>query len=253
MVWSVGEVARQAGISVRTLHHYDEVGLVVPTVRTAAGHRRYDHPDLRRLQRVLAYRELGFRLDQIATLLDDETTPPVERLLRQHAAVSARIEHLQRVAAAIEKTMEAHRMGIRLTPQEMLDVFGDFDPLEQADEAQERWGDTDAYQQSQVRTSSYTKDDWLRLTAEGDAVLAGFAAAFAAGQPATGDEATAAAEAHRLHISRWFYDCSYEMHRGLAEMYVADERFTAYYERVATGLAHYVHDAVHANADRAGS
>lgn len=76
------------------------------------------------------------------------------------------------------------------------------------------------------------------------------AAALQSGLPATSDEATAAAEAHRQQISRWFYECDYDMHRGLAEMYVADPRFTERYERIAPGLAVYVRDAINANADR---
>jgi hypothetical protein len=115
---------------------------------------------------------------------------------------------------------------------------------------QERWGDTDAYQQSTRRTSSYTKDDWLRIKAEQEAAGVRFAEVMAAGLPADGPEAMAAAEEHRLLIDRYFYDLSREAHVGLAEMYVADPRFTKNYEDVAPGLAQYVHDAILANAAR---
>ena len=141
-------------------------------------------------------------------------------------------------------------MGIDLEPHEIREVFGDHDPTEHLEEARERWGDTDAYAQSHARTSAYTKQDWLRVKAEADDVERRFAEAMAAGRPADDPSVTAIAEEHRQHISRSFYDCSLEMHTGLAEMYVADERFTAHYDRVAPGLARYVHDAVHANAAR---
>jgi len=133
----------------------------------------------------------------------------------------------------------------------MFEVFGDFDPTEHAEEAEQRWGGTDAYTESRRRTSSYRKEDWLQIKAEAGAVEQRLAAALASGLPADRAEAMAAAEAHRAHISRWFYDCGYDIHRGLAQMYVADERFAAHYDRQAAGLAQYVHDAIIANADRA--
>ena len=246
---TVGEVSRLAGVTVRTLHHYDRIGLLRPGGRTAAGYRVYDDDDLARLQQVLAYRELGFGLDGIAALLDDPTGDPMLRLRRQHELVLARLARLREVAAVLERTMEAHAMGIRLTPGEMLEVFGDHDPAEHAAEAEQRWGETDAWKQSQRRTSGYTKADWLRVRDEADAINREFAAAQAAGEPAAGGRARAAAEEHRQHISRWFYDVPYPMHRGLAEMYLADPRFTKTYEDVAPGLARYVHDAIIANAE----
>jgi hypothetical protein len=113
-------------------------------------------------------------------------------------------------------------------------------------EAQERWGDTDAYRESQRRTASYTEADWERIKAEAESITRRFGELFAAGAPADGPAATALAEEHRAHISRWFYDCPKQMHRGLGDMYVSDPRFTANYDRIAPGLAQYVRDAIHA-------
>ena len=248
--WSVGAVARLAGVTVRALHHYDRIGLLRPSVRSGAGYRGYDQADLARLQRVLAYRELGFSLEDIGRLLDDPDSDPVAQLRQQHELVLERMERLAQIAAVLERTMEAHTMGIKLTAEEMLEVFGEHDPTQYADEVQERWGDTDAYQQSTRRTSSYTKDDWIRIKAEQEAAGARFAELMAAGLPADGPEAMAAAEEHRLLINRYFYDLSREAHVGLAEMYVTDPRFTKNYEDVAPGLAQYVHDAILANAAR---
>jgi DNA-binding transcriptional MerR regulator len=247
---SVGDVARLAGVTVRTLHHYDRIGLLRPQTRSAAGYRGYHQADLARLQRILAYRELGFSLDDIAGLLDDPSSDPVAQLRRQHGLVLERMERLTQIAAVLERTMEAHAMGIRLTAEEMLEVFGDHDPTRYAEEVEERWGDTDAYWQSAERTSSYTKEDWIRIKAEQQAIDDRLAAALAAGLPATSTEAMAAAEEHRQHISRYFYDVSSQAHVGLAEMYIADPRFTENYERTAPGLAQYVHDAIYANALR---
>jgi len=139
-------------------------------------------------------------------------------------------------------------MGANLSPEDRLEVFGADDPDQYADEAVQRWGDTDAYRTAAGRTSSYDRQDWLELQREGDEVEQRLADLLAAGNPADGDAAMAAAEAHRQHITRWFYDCSPQVHVGLAQMYVADSRFTAHFERRAPGLARYVHDAIVANA-----
>ncbi len=250
MSHTVGTVARMAGITVRTLHHYDEIGLLSPGDRSDAGYRRYDDADLERLQRILFYRELGFGLDDIRTVITDGGADASAHLRRQHAMLRDRIRRLERMAAAVEKAMEARTMGIPLTPEERLEVFGDFDPDQYADEVEERWGDTDAYRESQRRTSSYTKADWQRMKDETQANGERIAAAMKAGLPADSAEAMDAAEEHRLHISRWFYDCSSEIHVGLAEMYIADPRFTATYEKIAPGMAQYLHDAILANAAR---
>ncbi len=251
MDYSVGQVARLAGVTVRTLHHYDEIGLLPPSGRMASGYRNYSHGDLVRLQRVLGYRELGFGLDTIAEILDDPDITPLEHLRRQHELLTNRVGRLHQQLTAIEKTMEAHQMGIALNPEEMFEVFGDFDPTEHAAEAEQRWGGTDAYRESHRRTSSYTREDWQRIKASGEEVEQELLLAMSTGLPATSVEAMAAAEAHRANIRRWFYECGYQIHRGLADMYVADPRFTVHYEDRAPGFAAYVHDAIHANADRA--
>jgi DNA-binding transcriptional MerR regulator len=249
--FTVGQVAELAGVTVRTLHHYDEIGLVSPRERTPAGYRRYSDADTERLHQVLSYRELGFSLEEIATILDDPEADATSHLRRQHRLLTERIARLELMVAAVEKAMEATQMGIRLTPEERFEVFGDHDPGVYDDEARDRWGETDAYKESQRRASGYTKDDWLRIKAEGAAIEQGLATALAAGVAPTSEDAMDLAEQHRQQITRWFYDCPYAMHRGLADMYIGDPRFTAHYEDVAPGLGQYLHDAIHANADRA--
>jgi DNA-binding transcriptional MerR regulator len=239
-------------VTVRTLHHYDRIGLVRPSERTAAGYRSYDVRDLDRLQQVLVYRELGFPLEEVATLLDDPDADPAAHLRRQHRLLRDRLERTQAMVAAVEKEMEARQMGISLTPEERFEVFGEHDPAQYDAEVEERWGDTEAWAQSRRRTSAYTKDDWLRITAEAADVERRFAEALRSGVPADSATALDLAEEHRQHISRWFYDCPPEMHAGLGRMYVEDDRFTAHYDDIAPGLAQYVSTAVQANAARQG-
>ncbi|MBU7598121.1 MerR family transcriptional regulator [Streptomyces sp. P38-E01] len=246
---SVGRVASLAGVTVRTLHHYDELGLLTPGERTRAGHRRYSDADLDRLQRILFYRELGFPLEEVALLLDDPRTDPLEHLRRQHRALTGRIEQLRKMAAAVQRTLEAQTMGVNLTPEEKFEVFGDHDPDLHEAEAEERWGGAEAYRQSRRRAASYTKEDWQRIMAEHDGLCRRLAALRESGEPAGSVRATDLAEEHRAWIGH-HYECGYEMHRGLADMYVADERFTATYDAFGPGLAAYLREAVHANANR---
>lgn len=143
-------------------------------------------------------------------------------------------------------------MGILLTPEEQFEIFGENYYGEQfAAEAEQRWGDTPAYQQSRQRTAAYTKDDWIQIKAEADANERGLVEAMRSGAAPDSEGAMDLAEAHRQGITKWFYDCGYDIHRGLAEMYVADERFSKHYDDLAPGLARYVHEAILANAARA--
>ena len=248
MDYPVGTVARLAGVTVRTLHHYDDIGLLSPSGRTDAGYRRYDDADLERLQLIRYYRELGFPLEEIATILDDPRSDPAAHLRRQRGLLTDRIRRLQEMVTAIDLAMEANRVGINLTPEERFEVFGDQDPEQYAAEAEQRWGGSTAYQESVRRTQGYGKEDWLRHKAENAEWGERLAALMAAGTPADSPEAMDLAEEHRRLISQWFYECTYEIHTGLADMYVADPRFTEYYERIRPGMAAYLHEAIHANA-----
>jgi len=250
--YTVGQVADLAGVTIRTLHHYGQIGLLEPAERSSTGYRRYSASDLQRLQHILFYRELGFPLDEIAVILDDPGADSRAHLSRQHTLLRNRIGRLEAMIAAVEKELEAHSMGINLTPEEKFEIFGESYSENYETEAEQRWGNTEAWKQSQQRTAKLGKKEWTELKEAGDDLNRRMAAAMAAGTAADSSEAMDLAEEHRAGIGR-FYDCSHEMHRGLADMYLADERFTRNYEDVAPGLAQWVHDAIHANADRAGA
>ena len=255
---TVGQVARQYGVTVRTLHHYDEVGLLTPSERTSSGYRVYTPPDLQRLATVVVYRRLGFGLDEIADLLDG-ATPVVDHLRRQRAVVETKVAEMTELIAALDRAIHAKDVAAQkeddmtdrpATDAELRDLFGpEFDDS-YAKEAEERWGESAAWAQSQARTSTYTKADWQAVKDETDAINAAFVEAMEAGEPATAVAAMDAAEAARRQIDDRFYPCSPEFHRNLADMYVADPRFTATYDRIRPGMAQYVRDAVHANAAR---
>lgn len=233
----IGEVARAAGVSVRTLHHWEEVGLVVPAGRGPNGYREYGERDVARVRSVVAWRELGLSLDDIRLLLNDGVT--TDLLEQQHALLTEEADRVVARRDAVRRALEGRRMGIELDPAEAREVFGDRDPGEHADEVEERWGGSDAYAESHRRTSSYSKDDWLRLGAEQEDLEARMAAAMASGEPGV-----KLAREHQALISRWFYACTPEIHLGLAEMYVTEPRFQAHYDERAPGLAQWLRNAI---------
>ncbi|PZG03109.1 MerR family transcriptional regulator [Nonomuraea aridisoli] len=250
MSLSVGQVARLAGVTVRTLHHYDEIGLLTPGERTHAGYRRYTDADLIRLQHILLYRELGFPLDEIAVILDHPHTDELTHLRRQHELLTRQADHLHQVITAVERAIHANTTGITLTPEERFEIFGHFTPEHHEPEVQRRWGHTPEYAESRRRVASYTKADWLQINADTSALNDDLAAACEAGLPPDSPHAMDLAERHRGHITRWFYDCGHELHRCLGDLYVQDHRFTAVYDAITPGLAAYLRQAIHANARR---
>ncbi|MEA2002061.1 MAG: MerR family transcriptional regulator [Actinomycetota bacterium] len=247
---TVGAVARLAGVTVRTLHHYDEIGLVVPERRAESGYRIYERSEVERLQEVLFFRELGFGLEEIKRIV---TQPAYDRqvaLERQKALLKARAEHLLMMVDAVTTAAQAQKRGINMSTEEMLEVFGDFDPTQHQQEAEERWGDTAAYQQSAARTSRYTKQDWQRLKQETEAINQRLLDLMEVGAAPESSAAMEIAEAHRAHITKWFYDCSRTNHSGLGQMYVADHRFKENIDKAGEGLAEYLSAAIAANALR---
>jgi DNA-binding transcriptional MerR regulator len=226
--------------------------LLRPSGRSDAGYRLYEHGDLERLQELLFYRELGLGLEEIRRIVEDAGYDRAQALRQHRKLLMRRRDRISWLIDAVETALQAQARGITMNAEDMLEVFGDFDPSQYEEEVVERWGDTEAYRESQRRTSRYTKDDWLRIKAEGGANIERFAELFREGVAATDEEAMAAAEEHRAHISRWFYECGYDIHRGLAEMYVADPRFTKVYDDVEPGLAGFISDAILANARQRG-
>lgn len=240
---TIGNVARMSGLTIRTLHHYDDIGLLVPSDRATNGYRIYSESDLERLRTILVYRELGLGLPEIASILDEDADP-AETLLRERAKLTDRIERLRGITDMIDKAIADQRKGRKMSAEDALSVFGDFDPAEYQEEAQERWGDTDAYAQSTLRTAAYTKTDWETIKADASQVNDLFLSLMTEGVPPSDPRALEAVDTHRTHISRWFYECTPEIHVGLGQMYIADPRFTANIDREADGLAAYMSAAI---------
>jgi DNA-binding transcriptional MerR regulator len=250
---TIGRVAVLTGLTVRALHHYDDIGLVSPTQRSAAGYRLYTDADLRRLQQVLLFRELGFALDAVRDLIDASPEHRRAALIEQRATLQSRLRHGEAVLKAVDATLQTLDGDTTMHTEHLFDGFDTFHNGEYAEEARQRWGDGDAWKISQARARGYSKDDWARIQAEADAITRTFLDAMQRGDAVDGETAMALAESHREHIAQYHYPCDHAMHANVAAMYTADPRFQAHYDRHVEGLAAYIEAAVRANAIRHGA
>lgn len=246
---TIGELAKRTGVSIRTLRHYDATGLLKPSHRGDNGYRYYSEADCDRLFEILFYRTQGFGLTEIAALLDKPAMDRSSRLLEQREQVDAHIQRLRRIRAQLDQLIAAQEIQ-PMNKEERFAVFDRFDPDQYEEEVKQRWSDTDAYQESARRTRRYKKKDWARYQAESDAHLQAMAALLDEGVAADDPRTLDVVEKMRLMIDTWFYPCPRGMFANLGDMYVQDERFTAYFEKIRPGMAQFMRNATAANQDR---
>lgn len=246
MAYTVKAVADIAGISVRALHHYDAIGLLKPADLSAAGYRLYSRADLERLQQILLFRELGFALGDIREVIERPGFDRDQALRKHRQLLVERRDRLTALIESVDRTLTTMERGGTMDEKSMFDGF---DQSRYEEEARQRWGRTDAYKESTRRAKLYTKDDWTAIKAEWGAIESGLAALMD-GSPADPAVQTLV-ERHRRLITDRFYDCTLEIYRGLAEMYVADDRFAAHYEAIRPGMAGFMRAAMLAYCDEA--
>ena len=248
--YQVKDVARLAGISVRTLHHYDSIGLLVPANRTAAGYRVYTDCDLLRLQQILISRELGLSLEEIRWLLDDPRFDRRAALLEQKKRLQERARQAEGMIRAIDVALAAHDDSGEKGLTTMDGLFEGFNPSQYDDEVRQTWGESEAFVESRKRTARYTPNDWKAMKVEQAGIYEEACTALKAGKAATDPAVMDIAERHRMLIERWFYACSHSMHRGLASMYEGDDRFRQSIDQHGEGLTTFLAAAIRANAAR---
>jgi DNA-binding transcriptional MerR regulator len=248
MAFTVGELSRLTGVTVRALHHYDEIGLVRPSQRTAAGYRLYDDRDATRLQQVLVFRELGVPLDEIGPAIDAAADRAA--LLRRHRAMLAeKRTRIDAMLAAVDAALEVLEKDRKMQPEDFKAMFDGFNPTDHDAETRQRWGNTPAFQEASRRTRQYGKPEWEAIRNESEEIYGRLHQLMQRGAALSDPAVRAAVEDHRKHIDRWFYPCSVEMHKGLGEMYVADPRFTATLDKKGgPGFTVFFRDAIAASA-----
>ena len=244
---TVGQVSTRLGVTVRALHHWDEIGLARPSLRTAAGYRLYTAADLQRLHRVVIYRELGLDLDRIRAVLDDPTADVPGALRAQRTQVAERIDRLRQLSAGLDRMIDAHERGLLLTIEQQAAIFGpEWDPDRHA-EARQRYGDTKQWQQYAEGSAARGPAEWQAIAdaaagldrALGDAMDAGVTP----GSPA----ANHLVERHREVFASYF-PLTRQMQVCLGRMYEADPAFAAHYDGIRTGLATWFRRIVDASA-----
>ncbi|MFE9244166.1 MerR family transcriptional regulator [Nocardiopsis sp. NPDC006938] len=244
---TVGVVASLLGVTVRTLHHWDEIGLARPSERSAAGYRIYTAEDVARIHRVRVYRDLGVSLEEIARLLDADAEEAARSLLHQRDRLRGRVRELERMAEALERLARARQEGVLLSAREQIDVFGAHWQPSWAARARERWGATRQWAQFAERAANRTAEDWRLVAQRVRALDADLAEAVRTGVAPASTEANALAERHRESMGAYF-DCTHSMQVILAQTNVDDPGFRAHYDGIASGLAVWLRDAVNANA-----
>ncbi|WBQ07111.1 MerR family transcriptional regulator [Kribbella sp. CA-293567] len=244
---TVGRTADLVGVSVRTLHHWDAIGLARPSGRTWSGYRVYSDEDVGRLHRVLVYRELGFPLAEIGKLLDDPEVDARSHLRRQRSELVDRIDRLQTMVSSVDRMLEATRTGIQLSPAQQVEIFGAGWRPEWIDEAESRWGDTPHWAQYAERTATLTPDDWNQIATTTKQLDDDLTAALRSGLAANSSEANALAERHRALLTTYF-DCTHSMHVCIARSYTDDPRYVEHYDKIAPGLSTWLRDSIFSNA-----
>ncbi|WIX79314.1 MerR family transcriptional regulator [Amycolatopsis carbonis] len=244
---TVGRAAALVGVSVKTLHHWDAIGLVRPSERTYAGYRVYSGDDIARVHRVLVYRELGFPLAEIGRLLDDPAVDAREHLRRQRTELVDRISRLETMVSAVDRMLAAAKTGIQLTPEQQVEIFGSDWRPEWVCEAETRWGDSPQWTQYTERAAALSPADWQEVAARVEKLNADLATAHQTGVTPGSPEANDLAERHRASMTTYF-DCPHARHVCLGRLLAEDEGFAGYYSELSPGLAPWLCEVIKANA-----
>lgn len=224
---TIGEAAELLGITVRTLRHWESIDLLVPSWRTLGGHRLYVDADLERAQRILVYREIGLPLAEVRGLVDGDGDAR-EHLERQRRLLVDRASHLRRIIDAVDEMLEEMSMNdgknTTMDARAAAEKFGGGWRQDFADEAEARWGDTEAWEQSQQANANRTEEEWAQMYADQEALVAKLAQAIGDDVDPDSELGREVSAMHRAGVEK-HYECGHGRQVILARMYLADERF----------------------------
>ena len=255
MFYKVKEVAEITGVTVRTLHHYDRIGLLIPAQTSQAGYRLYNQQNLEKLQQILFFREMDFRLQEIKDILHSPNFDREQALKMHKNFLLQKKKRLEKILSTIEQTLSAIH---NKTTLEKRDLFGglEMETIEKhkalyAKEVRKKWGNTHAYKESERKTAQYSAQDWQNIQQQQSDIYQKIIENMPQG--ACSPKVQEAVAALRESFCQHFYNCTPEIFRGLGEMYISDPRFTAYFEEMAGGLAQFLHEAIVIYCDRLSS
>ena len=246
MELKIKEAAEAAGVSVRTLHHYDQIGLLQPEKIHENGYRKYSESDMDKLQQIMFFRELDFKLSDIKRILEDPGFDRLGALQAQHELLKKKHERLDSIIATLEKSIISAKEEVIMSNKEKFSAF-DMTEIEAhkkkyAEEVREKFGKSDTWLESNKKTSSYKKSDWKRIMENQNEIFTEIAGLMY--QDPNSADVQNAVEKWRQHISDNYYNCTIEIFSGLGEMYTTDERFKTNIDKTATGLADFLSKAI---------
>ena len=246
MEYTVQKLGRMAGVSTRTLRYYDEIGILKPARINSSGYRIYGQREVDRLQQILFYRELGVSLENIRDIV---TAPGFDEAgaLREHREkLLEKREQLDLLIANVEKTIALTEGSIKMTDKEKFEGFKqkliDENEKKYGEEIREKYGKA-AVERSNNKLKNMTQEEYAEVTKLEEELQKTLAEAFKTGDPA-GVPAQKAAELHKQWLTFYWDSYSKDAHAGLAQMYVDDERFRAYYDKEQQGTAEFLRDAI---------
>ena len=232
----IKEFSRFTGVSVRTLHYYDEIGLLKPAqVDKTTSYRYYDEHSLLRMQEILFYRELDFSLKSIEEILSSPNYDKTKALQEQKHLLILKKERLENLISAIDGAMKG---------ENVMKAFDNTEFEKHKAEAKEKWGKTDAYKEHKEKTKDYSKDKWNSLAAGMDEIMAAFGASMKNGAAPDSSEAQDLVKSLQRHITENYYNCTNEILYGLGQMYVADDRFRANIDKHGEGTAAFIRESI---------
>ncbi|MDP3446977.1 MAG: MerR family transcriptional regulator [Eubacteriales bacterium] len=236
---SIGALSRLSGVSVRALHHYDQIGLLQPSEVAESGYRYYDSAAIERLWQILFYRELDFPLNEISQILSSPAFDRERALTEHRSLLLQKRERLDRLIELVSNAMKGETT-MEFQPFDTSEI----DALREqyAEEAKARWGNTEAYRESTKRAAKWTEADKARLQKQSDEIFSAFAALVGTGSADA--RVQALVTRWKAFISERYYNCTDEILAGMGQMYVADERFTKNIDKYGAGTAKLMSEAI---------
>ncbi len=243
-MYKINEVSKLTGVSIRMLHHYDKIGLLSPSKRTDSNYRIYNDEDITRLYQILLFKELEFPLQEIKQILDDKEFNREEALKVQRNLIFEKKKRLERILESIDDTIE--NLGGETMSKNNFKAFNYQEVKKHQEkykeETEKRYGNSDSYKESQEKTSKYSKNDWENIMEEASVIYEELSKLM--DKDPSDEKVQELIEKWRNHITTNFYNCTVEIFRGLAFMYVGDERFTKNIDKYGEGLAQFMSDAM---------
>ncbi|WP_435920979.1 MerR family transcriptional regulator [Paenibacillus sp. DYY-L-2] len=246
MEYTIQKLARLAGISTRTLRYYDEIGILKPARMSSSGYRIYGQAEVDRLQQILFYRELDFSLEQIKSIVTEPGFDAAQALIEHRERLLARRKQLDALLSTVERTIAMNEGRMTMSNKEKFEGFKrkliEENEEKYGAEIREKYGE-DTIIRSNAKLENMTEAEYAEVERLQEDMFAALREGMASGDPA-GDAAQRAAQLHKEWLTFYWDQYSKEAHAGLAEMYVADERFKAYYDQHGSGTAEFLREAI---------